>query len=87
MLKSENITEELLNRIWAWIRKHILRRKVRPVVLVPITESYRRLHPEFRQRPKAIHQDISKFMAGKGKGQHKWYRASVKARKKPEEED
>ena len=34
---------------------------------------------------KATRQDIGKFMAGKGKGQHKWYRRSVKAKKKPEE--
>jgi len=81
-------------KVWTWIRKHILRRKERPVVLVPITESYRSLHRESRPRPvgirkpsKAVHQDIGKFMAGKGKGQHKWYRRSVKAKKKIEEDD
>jgi len=77
----------VLAKIWTWIRKYILRRKE---LQYPTTESYVESYKKFHEgelppRPKAIHQDISKFM--KHGRQAKWYRASVKARKKPEEED
>lgn len=39
-----------------------------------------------RRPRKAVHQDIGKFMKG-SKHQHKWYRQSVKAHKKPEEDE
>lgn len=44
-------------------------------------------YPSFPPKPKAIHQNVGRFMKGKGKGQHKWYRRSIKSKKSPEEED
>lgn len=81
-------------KIWAWIRKYILHRKERPIVpapIMPITEPYVVLYPKSQLIPvviphEAVHQDIGKFMAGKGKGQHKYYRKSMRAKINPEEE-
>lgn len=46
------------------------------------------LKRQIRKIPKAgrqaTRQDISKFMAGNGKGQHKWYRRSIKAKEEPD---
>lgn len=76
----------IFTEIWVWIRKYILRKKERTVVAITPTEVIREVEiPRPIHRPKkAIHQDVGRFMAGKGRGQHKWYRISVKAKKKPE---
>lgn len=81
-----------MSRVWEWVRRHILRRKERPMVLVPVTESYIELQERLRPRPrparkprKAVHQDIGRFM--KHGRQSAYYRGTVKAKKQPKEDD
>jgi len=42
--------------------------------------------PSHKPSSSPVHHDISKFMKGKSKGHHRWYRRSTRARIQPEED-
>lgn len=63
--------------------------KTTVVKIPPVSERRVRVKPivERGKPSKAIYQDYGKFFKGKSKHQHKTYRRSVKAHKKPEEDN
>ena len=88
------VSSEKVERLKADVREGQLAREAQLEQL--IRDSYLPTPPKPRRRPgarrpsrrpksKAVHQDIGRFMKG-GKRQHKWYRASKKAKIQPEED-